>query len=62
MDSGWTIIRGAGGYVAVHRANKWSTNVFATREQAELAAETLEARALAVLAERERHETLDDKR
>ncbi len=54
MDSGWTILRGAGGFVAVHRANKWSTSVHLTQAQAELAAETLETRALAVLAERER--------
>ncbi len=62
MDSGWRLIKGAGGFVAVHRANKWSTNVYPTAAQAELAAETLETRALAVLAERERHETLNAKR
>ncbi len=54
MDSGWRLLKGAGGFVAVHRANKWSTSVHATQAQAKLAAETLETRALAVLAERER--------
>ncbi len=62
MDSGWRLVRGASGYSYWHDARKWITNVFATQAQAELAAETLETRALAVLAEREKHETINDKR
>ncbi len=49
MDSGWIILKGAGGFVAKHRANNWSTSVHQTRELAEAAAEKLEAGALDVL-------------
>ncbi len=58
MDSGWRLVRGAGGYSYWHDANKWITSVYATRELAAAAAEKLEAGALDVLR-RERAKARD---
>lgn len=54
MDSGWRLVKGAGGYSYWHDARKWITSVYATQAQAERAAETLETRARETLAAGER--------
>jgi hypothetical protein len=60
MDSGWRLVRGAGGFSYWHDAHKWITSVYATRELAAIAADKLEAGALDVLR-RERAKALPAK-